>query len=51
MRLESAAAALTAIAYSVETSQHGIFEKGMVHMAALFFILEDLDRFVGGDPP
>ncbi len=49
LRTHCAAAARTAIADRIETSQHGIFEKGMMHMPAGVFLFQNLHRLICRD--
>jgi len=51
LSLHGPAAAGTAVADGVEATQHGVFEKGMVHVAALLLGLEDVHGLLLGDAP
>jgi hypothetical protein len=44
--LHRATAARAAVADGVEAPEHGIFEKGVVHMSALVFGFQDFDGLV-----
>lgn len=51
MGIDGTAAAGAAVADGVEAVQHGIFEKGVMHVAAFFFSLHDGDCLLLADPP
>jgi hypothetical protein len=44
------AAARAAVADGVEAPQHGIFKEGVMHMAAFFLCLQDINRLGCIDP-
>ncbi len=51
MGIDGSAAAGAAVADGIEAVQHGILEKSMMHVAALFFSLHDGYSLLLGDPP
>lgn len=48
--MQRPAAAFAAVADGIEAVEHGIFEEGVVDVAAGIFGAQDVDRFLGSDP-
>ena len=50
MGLHCTAATAAAVANSVKSTKHGVFEKRMVNVTTVVFSLKDGNGFTGGDP-
>ena len=51
MGLDGAAATAAAVADGIKAIQHCVLEEGMMHMTACMLCLQNVDAFLGRDPP